>query len=115
MPKNNPRIKREARTLSAMISLYCHNRHKGNKLCSECETLLDYALKRLEKCPFQDNKPTCAKCPVHCYQASMREQIRAVMRYLGPRMMYHHPMLALFHLMDKSRGKTQKPKIILHK
>jgi hypothetical protein len=28
----------------------------------------------------------------------MRERIRKVMRYAGPRMLYTHPVLALFHL-----------------
>jgi hypothetical protein len=30
----------------------------------------------------------------------MRERIRAVMRYAGPRMSYRHPILTLFHFWD---------------
>lgn len=41
----------------------------------------------------------------------MREQIKAVMRYAGPRMLLHHPILALFHMLDGLRkpcpGKDQ--------
>ncbi len=33
----------------------------------------------------------------------MREQIRAVMRYAGPRMVYRHPMMTLFHFVDGLR------------
>jgi hypothetical protein len=64
---------------------------------------MNYALERLKKCPFQGGKTTCAKCPVHCYKPKMREKIRIVMRYSGPRMLYHHPVLAIFHLIDSRR------------
>ncbi len=30
----------------------------------------------------------------------MRERVRAVMRYAGPRMLLCHPILALLHLRD---------------
>jgi hypothetical protein len=33
----------------------------------------------------------------------MRENIRKVMRYAGPRMIYHHPIMALRHLLDGRR------------
>jgi hypothetical protein len=33
----------------------------------------------------------------------MREQIRQVMRYAGPRMLLHHPIHAVLHLLDGIR------------
>ena len=30
----------------------------------------------------------------------MRERVREVMRYSGPRMLWRHPVLAAAHLMD---------------
>jgi hypothetical protein len=39
----------------------------------------------------------------------MRERICAVMRYAGPRMMYRHPMLAFYHLIDGMRKEPSKP------
>jgi hypothetical protein len=72
-------------------------------LCPNCRALLDYAYERLKKCPFQGDKPTCAKCPIHCYRLAEREQIRAVMRYAGPRMLLHRPWLAIHHLLDGLR------------
>jgi hypothetical protein len=30
----------------------------------------------------------------------MRERVREVMRYAGPRMLLHHPWLAICHLVD---------------
>jgi hypothetical protein len=96
---------REVKTVRVMVSLYCQHHHRTNKLCAECLELTDYALERLQKCPFQEGKTTCNKCPVHCYQPLMREKIRSIMRYAGPRMTLRHPILALFHFMDRLRKK----------
>jgi len=110
MSNNHPRMAREGKTVEAMINIYCHGRHgTKDKLCSECRELLDYAMTRLDKCPFQEGKTTCANCPVHCYKPVMREKIRAVMRYAGPRMFYRHPVLALFHYIDGLRKEPVRP------
>jgi hypothetical protein len=55
--------------------------------------------KKLAKCPFGAQKPTCANCPIHCYQPAQRAAIRAVMAYAGPRMLLRHPMMALQHTL----------------
>ena len=99
---------REAKTIQVMVSLFCRRRH-GAKLCPECIELTDYALERLQNCPFQEGKTTCVKCPVHCYQPVMREKIRSVMRYAGPPMTYRQPVLALFHLIDRLRKEPVEP------
>ena len=99
-----PRLARERRTVEAMIRLYCHGKHgKSEGLCEDCAELLAYAEARLAACPYGEVKPTCVRCPVHCYKPAMREQIRAVMRYAGPRMLWHHPLLAVLHLLDGLR------------
>jgi hypothetical protein len=96
-------MRREAQTLKVMISMFCHDRHHTRALCPECRTLLDYAQINLRKCPFQEAKTSCAKCPVHCYKPEMRAKIRSVMRYVGPRMIYRHPILAYHHMLDSRR------------
>ncbi len=97
----NPRIAREKRTVEAMIRMYCRDRHRSGKvLCTECGSLLNYALQRLDYCPQKDRKPTCAKCEIHCYRPDMRERVAVVMQYAGPRMMGRHPFLALRHMLD---------------
>ena len=104
MRKTKNRLQRERRTIQAMIGLYCRNRHRqGAALCPECRELLDYAMMRLDRCRFQDAKPTCARCPVHCYKPAMRERVRDVMRFAGPRMLLRHPILAVWHLLDGLR------------
>jgi len=100
-----PRLQRELKTIQAMVEIYCHSRHSlpPGDLCQECRALLVYARKRLRHCPFQTRKPTCGKCPVHCYKKDMRAQVKEVMRYSGPRMIRHHPILAFMHLLDGLR------------
>lgn len=107
--EKRPRVKREGKTVAAMISLYCSAEHEGKGLCHDCVELRDYALGRLDACPFQEDKTTCNKCPVHCFKPAMREKIKAVMRYAGPRMAYRHPIMTVFHFIDGRRKEPVKP------
>lgn len=106
-----PRLRREYRTMECMVRIWCADQH-GQRApgapCEECREFLAYAARRLEKCPYGEAKPTCAKCPIHCYKRAQREHARVVMRYAGPRMTYRHPWLALMHLVDKLR-KVEHP------
>ncbi len=104
MKRDSARMRREEKTIDSMIRLFCRLNHKqAYGLCEECAGLRDYTHARLERCQFQPDKPTCAKCPVHCYNARRREQIRVVMRFAGPRMMIYHPWLTLRHTLDGFR------------
>ncbi len=104
------RLARERRTIKAMIAIYCHDHHhhRGG-LCDACASLGAYADKRLDLCPYGPGKPTCVHCPVHCYQPRMRESVKDVMRYAGPRMMRYHPILAVRHLLDGRRPAPERP------
>ena len=42
-------------------------------------------------------------------QQDTRQEIRAVMRYAGPRMLYRHPKMALWHLFDGRRQEPSRP------
>lgn len=100
----HPRLVRENKTIEAMIRMQCRSRHHGpDDLCADCRELLTYARKRLSRCPYQQGKTQCARCPIHCYKPAMRERIRSVMKYAGPRMLYRHPLLAFYHLIDGLR------------
>ncbi len=103
------RLDRERETLGIMIAMYCRdNHHPPDGLCDNCRGLMDYALKRVDNCKFQQNKPVCGRCTVHCYKPDMREKVRQVMRYAGPRMIWHHPVLALRHLWDEVTRRPAK-------
>jgi hypothetical protein len=99
---------RERKTIESMFAIYCRDQHAAlhGVLCADCQALQDYAVQRLDRCPFQEDKPTCANCIVHCYKPEMRQQVRRVMRYAGPRMLLRHPILAMRHMLD---GKRRAP------
>src|SRR5262249_195862 len=103
--RNSKRLARERKTIEAMVRIYCRDHHQAG-LCAECKGLLDYAGVRLDRCRVGPEKPTCAKCPVHCYQKSRREQVKVVMRHAGPRMLWEHPILSLWHWIDGMRKVT---------
>ena len=69
---------REQRVVEQMIRLYCRHKEGHATLC-----------------------PTCRRCPIHCYRPAMRERIRCIMRWAGPRMLLYHPLAALRHLWDE--------------
>jgi hypothetical protein len=104
MSKN--RLEQEHKTITTMIRMYCKNCHKSiQNLCQDCSDLLKYAEERLKGCRFGESKPTCDTCIVHCYKPDMREKIRTVMRYAGPRMIYTHPIMGFRHLFKKIKKK----------
>ena len=95
------RLERETTTLQIMLKLYCKDHHHSvGGLCPECQELLDYAMIRLAHCKFGESKPTCGKCTVHCYKPDMRIRIQEIMRYVGPKMIFAHPIVAIRHLID---------------
>jgi len=99
---NSRRLNREKKTIEAMMGIYCQaHHHSQGKLCQECGELLHYAFARIEKCPHGDQKPACAKCRIHCYNKAMRDRVRQVMRFSGPRMMLRHPLLTALHYLDQ--------------
>jgi len=101
---------KEIKIINEMIKLYCRkNKHMAKDiLCEECKDLKEYALKRIEGCPFKQTKTFCSNCKVHCFKADSRKQIKKVMRYAGPRIILHHPVMALQHLYLSQREKRKQ-------
>ncbi|MGO9201552.1 MAG: nitrous oxide-stimulated promoter family protein [Limisphaerales bacterium] len=110
-PLAGKRLNREWKTMEAMIKIHCRDHHGAEaSLCPQCRELLDYAGARLKGCRFGAEKPACANCPVHCYQPARRQQVKAVMRYAGPRTLRRHPILSLRHWLDGFRRAPEKCK-----
>ncbi len=92
------RIENEKRIIKLMIEIYCSKKHKcKDGLCEECSELLEYAHFRLLKCPFGNNKSTCGKCKIHCYKKDMKEKVKAVMKFSGPRLLIYKPIEVIKH------------------
>ena len=112
-PRTAKRRVREKRVVSQMIALYCAKNHDvsartetahcGEKVCPECLAMDSYAVFRTERCHAisAGTKTSCEKCPHHCYRPEEREKIRRIMRFSGPRMILHHPVAAVRHLLGK--------------
>ena len=128
---------REQEIVSQMIALYCKGNHSVHRsapmrerggemrrvqkgvalrergsgerrdLCPECAELEAYAHARSARCPFMEEKTFCSNCTVHCYRPEMRERIRTVMRYAGPRMLFHHPVMAIRHMLESQRERRR--------
>ena len=95
---------REKRMVQEMVALYCRKKHGGQKrLCPECAALAEYAGQRSDRCPFMETKTFCSNCKVHCYRPEMRESIRAVMVFSGPRMIFHHPLVTVRHMIENKK------------
>lgn len=102
-------LKTEYKTIEAMVKIYCKDHHGTNELCEECVDFLHYALTKLDRCPYGEGKPTCKLCPIHCYKADYKERSRIIMRYSGPKMLIHHPILAVRHLVAGKKPVPVKP------
>lgn len=106
--------KKEQLVVSEMIALYCCKKHgtvSQGELCPECKKLCEYAQARSEHCPFMEEKTFCVNCRVHCYKPDMRERIREVMRFSGPRIIWYHPGMALWHLISSKQEKNRMKKV----
>ena len=109
MNSTEKKRQREKKIVQEMILLYCRDHHHPSACpCSSCAALIAYAHERSDKCPFMENKTFCSNCRVHCYQPGMRDQIRTVMRYSGPRMLKTHPILAIRHLIESKAEKHRQ-------
>lgn len=102
MNKIEMKKENEIKTITYMIRLY-DSHHK-----SDSSALLEYAIGRIDSCPFMETKTFCSACPIHCYQKEYQRKIKEVMRYAGPRMLWHHPFLAISHVFETIKMKVRK-------
>lgn len=106
----------EKKTIEAMIDIYCkENHYDKNKSgtsrylrCPICDEQAVYALMKIDQCPYKENKPVCSKCLVKCYNVKHKDNIKQVMRYSGPRMIFKHPLLLIRYVFRKKTKNVQK-------
>lgn len=107
--KKEDKRRQEQETIRLMIGLYCKKKHHHkDDLCEECQEIYEYTCKRIDVCPFMETKTFCNNCKVHCYKKDMREKIRIIMRFSGPRMLFHKPFMAIRHVyLDRKEKKLK--------
>jgi len=96
------KIEYEKKIVKKMIEIYCKSKYaRKDEICTIYSELNEYAIKKLENCPYGENKPFCRSCKTHCYSSSKQEQIKKVMRFSGPRMIFIAPILTIKHWFQK--------------
>lgn len=112
-------LEKEKKIIPIMIAKYCKGNHKaerkaqgvkGKLVCAECKELTEYALFRLDKCPFKVNKKFCSFCKIHCYKPEMRGRIKQVMKYSGHRLMFRYPIFCFSHVAQMIKYKKSLKK-----
>jgi uncharacterized membrane protein YbaN (DUF454 family) len=97
--KEELHIQRESKKhiLFKMVALFCGKKHSSPKgeLCLDCKALLDYAYKRCDDCPQMATGVSCKRCKTPCYKPEMKDKMRVVMRWSGPRILLHHPIAVI--------------------
>lgn len=106
--KSSPLLSREAETIEEMTRMFCRRAHGSEDLCPKCREFLYYALARLGRCPYGENKPVCGRCPIHCYKPAQRSFAKEVMKYSGPRLFLKKPAPAFMHLLHAFKKPPQK-------
>ncbi len=102
------KIDKEKRTLKFMINLYCEKKHKlGIEDCSNCKELYDYAANRLDGCRYGENKTSCKSCIVHCFSNEKREEIKKIMRFSGPRIIFYRPYYYISYILKPKEFKSE--------
>lgn len=91
---------REKKVITEMVKLYCRKNHKSGELCDECKEVLNYSLKRIDNCKFMETKTFCSNCKSPCYSLKMKEKIKQIMKFSGPRMLLYHPILVIYHIIS---------------
>ncbi len=99
------RIEEEKRVVAKMVEIYCRHKEHNKCLCKDCNELLEYSFRCLSHCRQGNAKPPCRESTIHCYSPEMREKMRQVMRYSGPRMLLFAPTDALQHLLRELHKK----------
>lgn len=96
----------ELRIVTWMVHYFCKKKHHNKGLCSNCSALLEYAESRINNCPIKDKKTVCSNCKIHCYRPEMRQKIKDVMRFSGPRLLLFKPVWGFEYLIKKLIAKN---------
>lgn len=101
------KIQKEKNIVKLMIMKYCKGQKHSSIPCENCSGLIEYVEKKLDLCPFMETKTYCSNCKIHCYSPNMREHIKEIMRYSGPRMIFSNPIITIDHIYQGTKHKLK--------
>ena len=109
--------RKDVKVLAGFVRIYCRAQHAGAprklfeikdarlqaelnylELCGDCARLLEHGAAKLSLCPYEP-KPSCRKCPTHCYAPGYREQVKKVMRFSGTYLLKRGRLDILLHYL----------------
>ncbi len=116
--KPDRKMRHDFKTLLTFVSIFCKHQHDAEPktrlslkthdidalagravhLCPQCSRLATHALIKRTNCPMAP-KPSCKSCPVHCYHATFREEMKEVMRFSGRKLLFSGRLDYLLHLL----------------
>ncbi|KAF0209488.1 MAG: nitrous oxide-stimulated promoter family protein [Actinomycetota bacterium] len=120
-------VRADTRTVGDFVGIYCEGNHadrvraalqsdaatlgvytrKTPVLCDECAEHLRYAEKRRAYCA-RDPKPFCAHCDTQCYKPDKLAWQRTMMRYSGPRSVWHgYAIAGIKHALEALKYRKQ--------
>ncbi len=108
---NTIRRERKHEIAEKMIITYCKGNHDGQAetgLCAQCKDLCEYSKFRTSKCPHIEKTLFCVNCPTPCYKPDMKEAMRVMMKYSGPRFFLRHPIIVLDHVFYDFKTRRKK-------
>lgn len=94
-------LEKEKEVFKLMVEIYCKGHKHENSICLDCQLIVDYGIRRIDNCPFGEEKTFCSQCKIHCFQDEKRKKVKEIMRYSGPRMIFYHPIMALKHIFKR--------------
>lgn len=124
------RVQDEIRTVAEFAAIYCRAHHGDRQraplesdagsfgayrgrppvLCEECAEHIRYAERRAAHCR-QDPKPFCQHCNVHCYSPVEAQWQREMMRFSGPRSVWHgYALKGLKHAIATAKWRARNKK-----
>ena len=105
--KEDIKREKEKKVVKLMILKYCKGNNHLGEPCDDCSKLIQYVDTRIDNCPFMETKTYCSNCKVHCFKLDMQQQIKKVMKYSGPRMLFSHPIMVLDHIYQGMKNKSK--------
>ena len=102
---------REKRTVALMIRLYCRKKHGTKKIfVPNAKHFRSMRCSAVINAPLWKPRPFALTAVCIVTSRKCVKKIREVMRFSGPRMILHHPVMAVRHVIESKKEKKRLEK-----